>query len=92
MFLNPLASTTIVVCCECLTREGVHKFCYSYSSPLLRAALWPLQDIANILLQYGARARAGGMCRVVVLHEASVIGCWGHAAGAASVTDITVCW
>ena len=40
-------------------------------------------------LYYGARARAGGTCLVAVLHAASVIGCWGHAAGAASVI---VCW
>ena len=39
---------------------------------------------------YGARTRAGGTCLVaVVLHAASVIGCWGRAAGAASVI---VCW
>jgi len=38
---------------------------------------------------YGARARAGGTCLVAVLHAASVIGCWGRAAGAASVI---VCW
>ena len=39
---------------------------------------------------YGARARADGTCLVaVVLHAASVIGCWGRAAGAASVI---VCW
>ena len=37
----------------------------------------------------GARAGAGGTCLVVVLHAASVIGCWGRAAGAASVI---VCW
>jgi len=40
-------------------------------------------------LNYGARARAGGTCLVAVLHAASVIGCWGRAAGAASVI---VCW
>ena len=35
---------------------------------------------------YGARARAGGTCLVAVLHAASVIiGCWGRAAGAASL-------
>jgi len=34
---------------------------------------------------YGARARAGGTCRVTVLHAASVIGCWGCATGAASL-------
>jgi len=34
---------------------------------------------------YGARARAGGTCLVVVLHAASVIGCWRRAAGAASL-------
>ena len=34
---------------------------------------------------YGARARAGGTCLVAVLHAASVIGCWGCAAGAASL-------
>ena len=34
---------------------------------------------------YGARARAGGTCLVAVLHAASVIGCWGRAAGAASM-------
>ena len=38
---------------------------------------------------YRARARAGGTCLVAVLHAASVIGCWGRAAGAAS---IIVCW
>jgi len=38
-------------------------------------------------MHYGARARAGGTCLVAVL--ASVIGCWGRAAGAASVI---VCW
>jgi len=38
---------------------------------------------------YGARARAGGTCLVAVLHAASVIGCWGRVAGAASVI---VCW
>ena len=36
-----------------------------------------------------AGATAGGTCLVAVLHAASVIGCWGHAAGAAS---IMVCW
>ena len=40
-------------------------------------------------IYYGARARAGGTCLVAVLHAASVIGCWGHAAGAVS---IMVCW
>jgi len=35
--------------------------------------------------KYGARARAGGTCLVAVLHAASVIGCWGRAAGAASL-------
>ena len=40
-------------------------------------------------MYYGARARAGGTCLVAVLHAASVIGCWGRAAGAASVI---VCW
>jgi len=39
--------------------------------------------------RYGARARAGGTCLVAVLRAASVIGCWGRAAGAASVI---VCW
>jgi len=34
---------------------------------------------------YGARARAGGTCRVAVLHAASVIACWGCATGAASL-------
>ena len=34
---------------------------------------------------YGARARAGGTCLVAVLHAASVIGCWGRAAGAVSL-------
>jgi len=34
---------------------------------------------------YGARARAGGTCLLAVLHAASVIGCWGRAAGAASL-------
>ena len=34
---------------------------------------------------YGARARAGGTCRVAVLHAASVIRCWGCATGAASL-------
>jgi len=34
---------------------------------------------------YGARTRAGGTCLVAVLHAASVIGCWGRAAGAASL-------
>jgi len=42
-----------------------------------------------IIVYYGARARAGGTCLVAVLHAASVIGCWGRAAGAASVI---VCW
>jgi len=42
-----------------------------------------------IIYNYGARARAGGTCLVAVLHAASVIGCWGRAAGAASVI---VCW
>jgi len=42
-----------------------------------------------IYIYYGARARAGGTCLVAVLHAASVIGCWGRAAGAASVI---VCW
>ena len=41
------------------------------------------------ILNYGARARAGGTCLVAVLHAASVIGCWRRAAGAASVI---VCW
>jgi hypothetical protein len=36
-------------------------------------------------MDYGARARAGGTCLVAVLHAASVIGCWGRAAGAASL-------
>ena len=36
-------------------------------------------------MNYAARARAGGMCRVAVLHAASVIGCWGCATGAASL-------
>ena len=44
---------------------------------------------ANRYIDYGARARAGGTCLVAVLHAVSVIGCWGRAAGAASVT---VCW
>jgi len=43
----------------------------------------------NKLINYGARARAGGTCLVAVLHAASVIGCWGRAAGAASVI---LCW
>jgi len=34
---------------------------------------------------YGARARAGGTGLVAVLHAASVIGCWGRAADAASL-------
>ena len=34
---------------------------------------------------YGARPEAGGTCLVAVLHAASVIGCWGRAAGAASL-------
>ena len=38
---------------------------------------------------YGARARAGGTCRVAVLHAASVIGCWGCATGAASLRTAT---
>ena len=42
-----------------------------------------------IFIYYGARARAGGTCLVAVLHAASVIGCWGRAAGAVSVI---VCW
>jgi len=42
-----------------------------------------------IYIYYGARTRAGGTRLVAVLHAASVIGCWGHAAGAAS---IMVCW
>ena len=41
------------------------------------------------LAYYGARARAGGTYLVAVLHAASVIRCWGRAAGAASVI---VCW
>jgi len=41
------------------------------------------------IYRYGARARAGGTCLVAVLRAASVIGCWGRAAGAASVI---VCW
>ena len=40
-------------------------------------------------MYYRARARAGGTCLVAVFHAASVIGCWGRAAGAASVI---VCW
>ena len=43
----------------------------------------------EFILDYGARARAGGTCLVAVLHAGSVIGCWGRAAGAASVI---VCW
>jgi len=39
----------------------------------------------NFNKSYGARARAGGTCLVAVLHAASVIGCWGRAAGAASI-------
>ena len=41
--------------------------------------------IICIIYNYGARARAGGTCLVAVLHAASVIGCWGRAAGAASL-------
>ena len=48
-----------------------------------------LSCIFNIIYNYGVRAKAGGTCLVAVLHAASVIGCWGHAAGAASVI---VCW
>jgi len=45
--------------------------------------------IIIIICYYGARARAGGTCLVAVLHAASVIGCWGRAAGA---TSVIVCW
>jgi len=44
-----------------------------------------------LIYYYRARARAGGTCLVAVLHAASVIRCWGRAAGAASVIVI-VCW
>ena len=47
--------------------------------------------ISLLLYYYGARARAGGTCLVAVLHAASVIGCWGRAAGAARASVI-VCW
>jgi len=45
----------------------------------------PFVIIIIYYIYYGARARAGGTCLVAVLHAASVIGCWGRAAGAASV-------
>jgi len=41
--------------------------------------------LVSYIVYYGARARAGGTYLVAVLHAASVIGCWGRAAGAASV-------
>jgi len=63
--------------------------------PRVSTRLWPTSTARAspiyiyIYIYYGARARAGGTCLVAVLHAASVIGCWGHAEGAARVI---VCW
>jgi len=48
-------------------------------------SLGGFHKVARRPTDYGARARAGGTCLVAVLHVASVIGCWGRAAGAASL-------